>query len=105
MRLAVDFRETQDVLRCYTYFCLYVPWKKTHQLALTMDWSLPLHNVLVIICSLHASVVNLFDFGKHQPDTAVRFNLMLYRPFPNAENVTVERQRDSRVFHVARDAH
>lgn len=60
--------------------------------------------MLVIICSLHTSVDRLFD--EYQPDTAVRFNLVLYRPFPNAENVPVEgsyeRQKDSGVLHVAR---
>lgn len=38
---------------------------------------------------LFASVDDLVDFNEHQPNTTVRFYLMLYRPLPNAENVPV----------------
>jgi hypothetical protein len=64
-------------------------------------------SIVCVLCSLDDFV----DSNEHQPNTAVRFNLMLYRPLPNPENVPVKappsggRQRsDSDVIHVARRA-
>lgn len=62
--------------------------------------------VLVIICSLHTSVDGFFDQVEYKPYATIRFDLVLYRPFPYAENVAIEalreRQRDAGIVHVAR---